>query len=240
MRRRGHRPILACRPTCWLGKVAREHGIPVHELPFSGKFHIASIRALVAIIRHERVEVVSTHSGIDSWAGGIAARWAGVRLVRTRHLNLPLKRHPWNFVHYLPHAIVSCGEVIRNGLLASGFPDDLVTSIPTGIDFSDFRPVRERDGVRASLHIDAGTFVMLSVGVIRKVKRHDIALRAFAAFREQLPESLLLVAGDGPKLGDMQRLADELKIADSVRFLGHRDDIPDLMRCRLPYSHLQL
>lgn len=229
MREDGYRMLLACRPASRLGEAARRAGISVFSIPFSGKFDLASIYRLGRLIRDERVDVVNTHSGIDSWVGGLAARLAGVLLVRTRHLNLPLKRNWLNFVHYLPFAVVTCGEAMRQNLIDHGFPAGEVSSIPTGIDFATFRPSHERNETRQLLSLLETAFVVLMVGIIRGVKRHEVGLRAFAEFSQRHPGARLVLAGDGPMRTDMEKLAVALRIQDSVLFLGHRDDVADLL-----------
>lgn len=229
MRERGYRQLLACRSNSVIGQEAKAKGISVVNLPFAGKFDIASIRGLVRLIRAEGIDLVSTHSGIDSWVGAIAARWAGVLVVRTRHLNLPLKRNLLNFVHYLPHAVVTCGEVMRQNLVERGFPPSDVVSIPTGIDFDSFRSPLTREQARSKFELRQDSFAVVMVGIIRGVKRHEVALRAFEQFRRTHPQARLLLAGDGPMSSDMQRLADELSLAEAISFLGHRDDVPDLL-----------
>lgn len=229
MARRGHRLILACRAQARLSTEAKKAGIAVVHFPFSGKLHLPTIRGLVTLIRREGVDLVNTHSGIDSWSAGIAARWAGVKLVRTRHLNLPLRRSLLNFVHYLPQAVVTCGGAMRRTLMELGFSAHMVVSIPTGVDFSTFRPQRERRAVRGELGISPSAFVVLMVGVIRGVKRHEIALRAFSQLHQEHPEAVMVLAGEGPMQVDMKHLAAELALEDAIHFLGHRDDVPDLL-----------
>ena len=51
----------------------------------------------------------------------------------------------------------------------------------------------------------------------------DTALRAFAALKRHLPSARLSVAGTGPQRPDLEQLAVELGIADSVRFTGRID-----------------
>ncbi len=231
MRARGHRVVLATRPSCRLRKEVTKDGVEVLELDMKGKFDLATIRRLARFIKTERIQVVDTHSGIDSWVGGLAAKLAGAPvLVRTRHLNNPLKRHWLNFVHYLPDRIVTCGEAVRQRLVEEcGFPAGQVVSIPTGIDFTRFAPARPRGEVRSELGIAEEAYLVLMVGVIRSVKRHEVALRAFRTLLDTLPGARLALAGEGPMREGMERLAAELGIAEQVRFLGHRDDIPDLM-----------
>lgn len=231
MTNRGHRVFLVTRPRCRIGEEARLAGIPVFYLPMRRILDLASAVRLAAILRRERIEVVNTHSGVDSWIGGFAAKLAGTPvLIRTRHLHLPLKRSWLNFIHYFPDRIVACGESTRNLLVQEcGFPDDKVISIPTGIDFSGFIPLRSRAQVRAELGLPQEAFVILMAGIIRSVKRHEVALRAMAQLSARIGSPYLVLAGDGPLTESMKRLAEEIGIAERVLFLGYRNDIADLM-----------
>lgn len=231
MAQRGHHLVLATRPHAKIAAKAREANIEVIELPFSRRTDLGSILRLARYLKQERIDVANTHSGVDSWIGGLAAKLAGTPvLVRTRHLNLPLKRNWLNFVHYLPDRIITCGEGMRRHLAEGcGFPAGQLESIPTGIDFAAFAPRRPRDAVRAELGLDEGDFAVLVVGVIRGVKRHEIALKALKELLAAVPSAQMVLAGEGPMRPDMERLARELGIAERVHFLGHRDDVPDLM-----------
>lgn len=230
MQRRGHRVLLATRAHAKIAERARKAGIEVFILPFAGKFDLRTIVPLARLARREHVDIVNTHSGNDSWSGGLAAKFAGIKLVRTRHLNLPLKRSWHNFVHELPACIVTCGETMRVQLEQEcGFAPEQLASIPTGVDFEQFAACKRREQVRAELGFGQDEWLILMVGVIRAVKRHDVALKAFAQVWKKHPQARLLLAGDGPMRGDIEALAQELGIAAAVRFLGHRDDVPDLM-----------
>ena len=90
--------------------------------------------------------------------------------------------------------------------------------IPNGVPLERFalprRPVRGR---------------ILMVGRLAPPKRPDLALRAFASVRERIPEAELHVVGDGPLRAEAEALAAELGLAGSVRFLGTREDVPQLL-----------
>jgi glycosyltransferase involved in cell wall biosynthesis len=186
---------------------------------------------LARYLRRESIQVVNTHSGVDSWIGGLAAKLARTPvLVRTRHLNIPLKRNWFNFVHYLADQIITCGETMKIQLVEQcGFPARQISSIPTGIDYYRFAPARSRKQTRAALAVPAEDFLILMVGVIRSVKRVEIALRAFQHLLAQQPGAHLVLAGDGPMRKLMEELAQSLRIAERTQFLGHREDVADLM-----------
>lgn len=231
MLRRGHEVFLATRPSCRVAELAQQRGIRVKTLPMRRSLDLRSILELRQHLRREQIDVVNTHSGVDSWIGGIAARLAGAPvLLRTRHLNFPLKRTPLNFVHYLPDRIVTCGEAIRKDLIErDGFNPARLVNIPTGIDFSRFVARKSRGTVRMELGRSETDFLVLMVGILRGVKGHEFALQALAIIAKKRPEIFLLLAGDGPMGDHLRQRARELGIESRVRFLGFRDDIPDLM-----------
>lgn len=228
---RGHEVGIVTRETCWIAGQARRHTIPVSCIDMRRKFDPRAVWRLARHLRAGRFDVLHTHSGIDSWIGGMAAKLAGTPvLVRTRHLHIPFRRSPLNFVHYLPDRILCIGDTMRKTLVEErGFPPEQIVNVPTGIDFERFAPKRPRAEVRAGLDTAEGCFAVLIVGVIRGVKRHDIAIEGFARLLATGADAVLWVAGDGPMRPDMERLARTLGVAERVRFLGQRDDVPDLM-----------
>jgi glycosyltransferase involved in cell wall biosynthesis len=60
-------------------------------------------------------------------------------------------------------------------------------------------------------------------------------LRAFFSAYNQHPSSVLLLVGEGPLQPSTEALAEELGLSGAVRFLGVRDDVPELMRAADAY-----
>lgn len=111
-------------------------------------------------------------------------------------------------------------------------PNEQIYYIPgIGIDLDRYNPSRVSskalDRLRFELELGTGNTVFLQVAEFSPGKRHGDLLRAFS----QLPSTTrLLLAGDGPQLQPMVQLAHDLCIADRVRFLGFRRDIPELLK----------
>src|SRR5262249_6549454 len=61
-----------------------------------------------------------------------------------------------------------------------------------------------------------------TVGRLNEVKCQDLLLRAFAQVVVASPQTRLLLVGDGPMRGDLERLADQLGVAESVHFAGYQ------------------
>ena len=92
------------------------------------------------------------------------------------------------------------------------------------------RPTPERRArVRASLGVGDAP-VVLAVGRQETQKGFDVLIRAVPALRAAVPAVRVLIAGrPGAHSTELRRLIDEQGVGDVVRFLGHRDDVADLL-----------
>jgi glycosyltransferase involved in cell wall biosynthesis len=69
--------------------------------------------------------------------------------------------------------------------------------------------------------------LILTAARLHPQKGHEFLLRAAAA----LPNCVFALAGQGPDWQRLSGMASQLGLSDRVRFLGHRDDVRDLMAC---------
>lgn len=113
------------------------------------------------------------------------------------------------------------GLIERAG--ATGAQRPPVTVIRNGVDFERFRPHDDVAGMRRDLGLDGR--VVVSVGNLIPLKGHDLVIRAVA----ELPDATLCIVGDGPERARLTALADELGVADRVRFCGEMKQ-PELVR----------
>ncbi len=115
--------------------------------------------------------------------------------------------------------ITAVSEAVAVHAIRRGAGSD-VTVIPNGVDVSRFAPGEGGP--------DGKT--VLFVGRLVPNKGPDVLLRALPSLAAAFPEVRVLVTGDGPMRGKLTRLAAALGVADVVEFLGHRSDIPELMK----------
>lgn len=64
------------------------------------------------------------------------------------------------------------------------------------------------------------TFSVISAGKLLQIKGFSLAIRAFADFATGRPDSVLTIAGEGPELGNLKRLASKLGVEGQVQFVG--------------------
>jgi glycosyltransferase involved in cell wall biosynthesis len=80
-----------------------------------------------------------------------------------------------------------------------------------------------------SVGIPYGTRVFCSVATLTNQKDHPTLLRAFAELTHQSDDMALLIVGAGQEREALESLARQLRIENSVRFLGKRDDVAELL-----------
>lgn len=113
-------------------------------------------------------------------------------------------------------------------------PSSRIWQMPgIGIDLSVYARDRYGNAEEAQLRAELGigeAQYWLMVAEFSKGKRHADLLKAFAAARAKCGDTFLILAGDGPRLAASVRLAKELGVSEFVRFVGHRRDVPLLLR----------
>ena len=74
LRKLGARVIILGQPGSGLTQRAAEHGIETRHVAMRNSFDFAAIRAMLKVIRADRVDVINTHSGRDTLLAGLAGR----------------------------------------------------------------------------------------------------------------------------------------------------------------------
>ena len=219
---------VACPPasTLWQALAgrpeARLHPLGAARRPVAGDaVSLARLARLVA-----SADAVHVHSAKAGFLGRLAAKLRG----RTQHC--AYTPHAWSFwaaggseaVLYRRlerlaarwcRTIVAVSADERDAGLAAGVGRrEQYRVIANGVDTARF------DVARAPVE---GRVLFL--GRLAAQKRPDVALQALA----RVPGAELDLAGDGPERESLQRLAGELGVVDRVRFLGYRDDVPELL-----------
>ena len=193
------------------------------------------IRAFFAVrraIRSFRPDIVHTHTAKAGVLGRLAAISCGVPIrVHTFHGHLlhgyfgPVVSRVLVLVErllaYPTTAIVAVGEQVRDDLVAVGIGDlGKFTVIPPGV-----APAADhsREDARNRIGVSTTAPVVVFVGRLTAIKRPDRLIDATSLLLEDLPDALLVVAGDGELMAETRARAAPL--GPSVIFLGWQSDV---------------
>jgi glycosyltransferase involved in cell wall biosynthesis len=174
------------------------------------------------LVRGVRADVVHTHLVHADLYGGLAAKLRGARLVSTKHNDDPFRTGPFRHVERaLTRAtdrVVAITDALRRFTIEQvGVPAAKVETIHYGLDDLPFAW-----GENPPDNVPCDARVVLSVARLAEQKGVDVAVRALPS----LPDDVVLVVlGEGPQRGALERLARELGVDGRVFLLGRVPDV---------------
>jgi glycosyltransferase involved in cell wall biosynthesis len=192
-------------------RTLRAAGVAVAELTFGGAFDLATRRAFRREIAAWRPNIVLTWM---SRATRLCPRGDFVHVARLGGY------YDLKYYGRCDHLIGNTRAIVDYAV-ANGWPRERIDYLPNFV--SDASPAASLTGGARDCRGPAP--LALALGRLHPNKGFDLLLEALAATRE----IHACIAGDGPLRSELERLAVRLGIADRVRFLGWRQDVPALL-----------
>jgi glycosyltransferase involved in cell wall biosynthesis len=212
----------------------RDAGIPVTLIGKRLKADPFALLRLARFMRDRKFDVVQTWIFAANTYGRIAARRAGVPVVVVSEMAVDLwkGRSQLAVDRYLARwtdvVVGNSNAVAAFYRDKAGVPDAKLTVIPSGIGDEEPPPV-DRAEVRRSLGLAEDAPVVLFVGRLAAQKAVDDLLAALDVLQHVRPDLRALIAGDGPLRDRLEEHAAAVGLRASVKFLGHREDVPRLL-----------
>lgn len=223
--------------------VRMKHNIDISRNPFK----LSSIKAIFElrrIIKKERYDIIHCHTPM----GGVIGRLASIKL---------RKNNPK--VIYTAHGFHFCkGSSILSWILyypvekfLSHFTDVLILinqedynlakkymrakSIEfingVGLDLTEFNTKQvDKKSLRCNNGIDDDKYVLIYVAELSYRKHQDILIKAVEILKNDYPNILLLLVGDGSYEKKYKKMINKYKLDNHVIMTGYRKDVTQLMR----------
>lgn len=196
---------------------------------------LEGLQRLARIAKDARIDLIHGHNTTGGLYGAIAGRMAGVRAVfRTEHSVHYPGRHSAVypvleiFSTQLSRRVVCVCEAVRlSHVRRLPWAAGRFVTVANGI--SPALHITPRESVRAALGLGAREPVALTVGSLTTQKAQSVLIEAWAQLRRERPDARLLIAGEGPLRGELERRIEALGLGSVVTLLGARLDAPDLM-----------
>lgn len=232
LQRSGHDNHLVLAPGARFAEVARELGMPFHEVDLRRPLRPSTRRRVRAAVAAVRPDVVHFGCGRSLLWGGFWSRGLPVRLrVTTRRIDYPVKPgwfHGGRYRRLVDHTVAN-SEGVRRAVLAGGVPPERVTVVYEGIEMApwdDLSPRREEARLRLGLQRDA--VVASCPATLRPRKGQRGLVRAFAAAAAGHPRAVLVLAGIGSDRAPLLRMIEDLGLQGRVLLPGQVNPVADL------------
>lgn len=218
-----------------LAERAAALGVPVRlvgPLPL-GLAGARGVPALARLLRRERPAVFHAHM-----SSPVACKWGLAAAVLARVPAVlgtvqvggyePPDRSAYRQLRALSRGVdryLAVSHGIANELVGQlHWPREKIDVVYNAVDLARVE-VEAPPGLRQELGGGEGRPLVLMPARLDAQKGHRVLFEAIP----QVPDALFLLAGEGPERGPLEALAAQLGIADRVRFLGRREDVPQLL-----------
>lgn len=103
--------------------------------------------------------------------------------------------------------------------------------VRNAIDINKFKEnMTVRSKIRKDLNIGNDDFVCGHVGRFVKQKNHSFLINLFKKMTSKVPNSKLILVGDGPLKSEISNLVEQCNLTDRVFFLGNRNDVNNILQ----------
>ena len=223
----GHELFMMVRSECWLKDVVPD-SISIVECELQRS--IPELRMAADWIRANQIDVIHTHMTRAHSFGVLLKKLTGVPVIATAH-NRSFQLH-WRLNDY----VIANSEATRRYHVRRNWI--LKKKIETVYCYSDLSPfthitAEQTEQIRSELNLRGDEVVAGIVGSVDPRKGHSYLFDALPQIIEAIPNFMVVVIGpycSGFQYADRLRAKlDQQGLADHVKWLGVRSDVPALM-----------
>ena len=228
--RRGHTVHIAGRANSAFLKA--EHGgesVARIAAPFGIELDWWTALKLSIVVREKKIDILHAHTAHAHTIACLTRKLSGCgKVLVSRRVDFSPKRgllSRWKYS--MPDHYIAISQCIEKVLLHHGIPQDKVTCVHSGVDAARFDV---RALLRSALKIPEDAVLLGSVGALVGHKDHETLIGCMPAVLRDVPQAHLVIAGDGPLRPRLQFQIERLELTERVHLLGHRSDVPSLLR----------
>jgi len=210
-------------------------GVKVYKLNFKGFFDLKSTIELVKILNKEKPKIVKTAMFMSNTILRVLKPFFGFKVITAEH-NTEIKRpFSYRFINkilsYLTYTIIADSETVADFVSQTEkIPREKFTVIYNGVELDSIKKAKsdflsDFENIRREISLSEDDVIFLTVARLVKQKNHDLMIRGFTDFLSKGGRGKLVIIGDGILGPDLKKLSIDLKIDQSVIFLGERQDI---------------
>lgn len=192
-------------------------------------FFILKNRLKALVKTHSCFEIHTQHA-MDAFLSSVAAKQAGFKKVIVHSHNSSTIYNI--YTHKIFRILLKELKITRFACSQEAghwmFGGKAFSVIKNGIDLNQFRfNVSVRKKVRKEMNWE-NKFIVGHVGRFNEQKNHIFLLNSFYLFQKTVPDSLLVLIGEGELKNRIQQDAQKLGIQSKIQFLGVREDVNNL------------
>lgn len=201
-------------------------------------FSLSVLYRLIKVLKSEKVDIIHNHRDKSMLYGTIAGLMARTPVIisqvhgthRTRNWHRKLRNF---FLMKRIDKILTVGEAVREDVLKTNpsVNPEKVYSLGNSIDYVRFAEDSiSKEEARNRLNLPNDAIIFGTVARLTPSKGQTYLVDAFGSVKQTVPTARLVFVGDGPFMSELEARAMKTPAADSIHFLGYRNDVQQLLR----------
>lgn len=128
-----------------------------------------------------------------------------------------------------PSYYIACSQEAADYMWPKDVDPNKCSVVINGIDFNKYEfSLEKRKTFRHENHLE-DKFVVGNIGRFAEQKNHKFLLKVFSGVKTRIPNSVLLLIGEGKMKEQLIDMANQMGINDSVIFYGTTKDVPSAL-----------
>ena len=211
----------------------------VYDLPFSrspkSPDNLRAYRQLKKILEQEHYDVIHCNTPMGGIVTRLAARDArkrGTKVFYTAHgfhFYKGAPRKNWLVFYPIERIFARLTDKLITinredyALASAQFPADVARLHGVGVNECRYYPVSREEQLllRQELGFTPAQKLILCIGELLPNKNQAMVIRAMCRIREEFPDALLLLAGNGPEKENLESLISQMGLQAHVKLLGY-------------------
>jgi glycosyltransferase involved in cell wall biosynthesis len=205
---------------------------PIYLLPLQRTYDLAALRAALDLrrfLKDQQIRIVQTFfESSDLWAGCVTKTMSSAKLIWSRRdmgiLRVGKHHQAYRFMARMPDKVFAVSDLVRkHGIEVDGIAPGRIQTIYNGLDLADWSASSPHAIPQDASHIT-------TAGNIRRVKGHDVFIRAAASIATRFPKATFSIAGEVLEpdyFAELQLLVRDLGLTDRFCFAGGVSNLPE-------------
>ncbi len=211
-----------------VGKKLEALGIKVKYFHIEKLWHIYKLANVVSFLRQGRFDILHSYLFHANIIGRICGKLAGIPIVVSsiRVCEREKLYHLWmdRITNRMVDLEICVSKEVKNFTIEkAGISEHKLEVVENGI------PDTFLDAVTSHRNKKAHSLVVGTVARLSEQKGIEYLLYAAKKTIEQFPNITFIIVGSGPLASQLKELSIKLNISRNVKFIGFRNDIPELL-----------
>lgn len=232
--------LCVLRKSEWLDKKYKESELIEIGVPsFASPISYLNIAKFVRTLKRLKIDIVQTHFVEGSKVGAVAAKLAGIKTIIGTRRNQGYWLTPFELLVqkrlncWVTGFLANSEDTRQWASRVEGLDPEKIAVIHNSLEVDKYARAsdEQRAVFREQLGFPADSAIIGIVANLRKVKAHDVFIKAAQQVAAQVPRAYFVIVGEGPERANLEDLCKDLGLQSQVSFLGKRTDIPDILGC---------